>query len=306
MFMIMRIVVVLPAPLGPSRPNITPRGTRKERPSTALNRPKTFDTFSSSMAGFIGSGFFTDGSSRGFPGYSSTISGDGDPSGGREAVATRGKSEGVGGKADRDGGEGGITAGLRPALPTAGGLPLVAGSNPRRAIECARIRHFLAAERCWSGRTGRSRKPVSRKRLRGFESPPLRQSFAGRGTRPQRRLHCSSTPDQTTDTSPRASQNMRSRPSDFVPLADAPGTPPVGTRRCPRPPSATERGVHPDDERPDESSILDDPIVKRRGRAHGAPLSPIGGASRYRRARKKSWSSAALSSARTPPTTSHR
>ena len=28
MFMIIRIVVVFPAPLGPSRPNMTPRGTR--------------------------------------------------------------------------------------------------------------------------------------------------------------------------------------------------------------------------------------------------------------------------------------
>src|SRR6478672_10796075 len=44
MFMIIRIVVVLPAPLGPSRPNTIPLGTLNERSSTARNRPKLFDT----------------------------------------------------------------------------------------------------------------------------------------------------------------------------------------------------------------------------------------------------------------------
>ena len=34
--MIMRIDVVFPAPLGPSRPKITPLGTASDRPSTAV------------------------------------------------------------------------------------------------------------------------------------------------------------------------------------------------------------------------------------------------------------------------------
>src|SRR6266496_3772053 len=50
MFMIIRIVVVLPAPFGPKSPKITPLGTRKERSSTALNLPKAFETFWSSIA----------------------------------------------------------------------------------------------------------------------------------------------------------------------------------------------------------------------------------------------------------------
>ena len=45
MFMIMRMVVVLPAPLGPSRPNIAPFGTSSDRLSTALKRPKALQTF---------------------------------------------------------------------------------------------------------------------------------------------------------------------------------------------------------------------------------------------------------------------
>ena len=44
MFMIMRMVVVLPAPLGPSRPNTIPFGTLNESASTALKRPKLFET----------------------------------------------------------------------------------------------------------------------------------------------------------------------------------------------------------------------------------------------------------------------
>jgi hypothetical protein len=36
---IMRIVVVLPAPFGPSSPNSSPRGTSSEMPSTAVNLP---------------------------------------------------------------------------------------------------------------------------------------------------------------------------------------------------------------------------------------------------------------------------
>ncbi len=66
MFMIIRIDVVLPAPLGPSRPNIAPRGTFRDRLSTALNLPKAFETFVSWIAfsigvadyyGFLGAGF---------------------------------------------------------------------------------------------------------------------------------------------------------------------------------------------------------------------------------------------------------
>src|SRR5918997_6785037 len=37
---IMRIVVVLPAPLGPRKPNTSPRCTVKSTPSTATSRPK--------------------------------------------------------------------------------------------------------------------------------------------------------------------------------------------------------------------------------------------------------------------------
>ncbi len=63
MFMIIRIVVVLPAPLGPSSPNIDPLGTFKERLSTALNLPKAFETFVSWIAFSIGAGDY-----YGFPG----------------------------------------------------------------------------------------------------------------------------------------------------------------------------------------------------------------------------------------------
>ena len=51
MFMIIRMVVVFPAPLGPSSPKATPWGTRKERSSTAGKRPKILLTFWSSIAG---------------------------------------------------------------------------------------------------------------------------------------------------------------------------------------------------------------------------------------------------------------
>src|SRR5512142_3349170 len=50
MFMIIRIVVVLPAPFGPRRPNIAPAGTRNERSSTARNLPNCFVTFRRSIA----------------------------------------------------------------------------------------------------------------------------------------------------------------------------------------------------------------------------------------------------------------
>src|SRR5262249_37900640 len=60
MFMIIRIVVVLPAPLGPRRPNTRPFGTLKDRPSTPLNLPQTFETPFSSIAVSIGSPFPTD------------------------------------------------------------------------------------------------------------------------------------------------------------------------------------------------------------------------------------------------------
>src|SRR5262245_62667385 len=53
MFMIIRRVVVLPAPFGPSRPNMAPRGTRRESESTALKRPNALVTSESSIALFI-------------------------------------------------------------------------------------------------------------------------------------------------------------------------------------------------------------------------------------------------------------
>jgi hypothetical protein len=39
MFMIMRIVDVLPAPLGPSRPKMLPAGTESETSFTAMKLP---------------------------------------------------------------------------------------------------------------------------------------------------------------------------------------------------------------------------------------------------------------------------
>src|ERR1700687_2560973 len=54
MLMIMRRVVVLPAPFGPRSPNIEPFGICRERPSTALNRPKAFETSTSSIAFSMG------------------------------------------------------------------------------------------------------------------------------------------------------------------------------------------------------------------------------------------------------------
>ena len=37
---IMRIVLVLPAPLGPRKPKLSPAATSKSMPSTAVNTPK--------------------------------------------------------------------------------------------------------------------------------------------------------------------------------------------------------------------------------------------------------------------------
>ena len=38
----MRIVVVLPAPLGPRKPNTSPRSISRSRSATAVNSPKRF------------------------------------------------------------------------------------------------------------------------------------------------------------------------------------------------------------------------------------------------------------------------
>ena len=48
---IIRTVVVLPAPLGPSIPSTVPRGTLKLTPSTATVSPKCLTSCSASMAG---------------------------------------------------------------------------------------------------------------------------------------------------------------------------------------------------------------------------------------------------------------
>src|SRR3954463_2413022 len=48
-----RIVVDLPAPLGPSRPTHVPAGTSRSRPSTAVIAPKRFTTPRSRMAGSL-------------------------------------------------------------------------------------------------------------------------------------------------------------------------------------------------------------------------------------------------------------
>src|SRR5262252_598379 len=60
MFMIMRIVVVLPAPFGPSKPNIAPLGTDRERLSTARNFPNDFETPVRPIAVSIGSTIITE------------------------------------------------------------------------------------------------------------------------------------------------------------------------------------------------------------------------------------------------------
>src|SRR4030095_10603591 len=52
--MIMRMHVVLPAPLGPITPYSAPRGTTRSMASTATVVPKVFRTFLSSSAGGIG------------------------------------------------------------------------------------------------------------------------------------------------------------------------------------------------------------------------------------------------------------
>jgi hypothetical protein len=46
----MRIVVVLPAPFGPSRANTPPPGTDRSSPSTALTAPNAFPSPSASIA----------------------------------------------------------------------------------------------------------------------------------------------------------------------------------------------------------------------------------------------------------------
>ena len=48
---IIRTVVVLPAPLGPSIPSTVPAGTLRLTPSTATVSPKCLTRFSASMAG---------------------------------------------------------------------------------------------------------------------------------------------------------------------------------------------------------------------------------------------------------------
>ncbi len=48
MSMIMRRVVVLPAPFGPSRPQIDPGATASETPATATKSPKLLRTSRSS------------------------------------------------------------------------------------------------------------------------------------------------------------------------------------------------------------------------------------------------------------------
>jgi len=53
MSMIMRRVVVFPAPLRPSRPKIEPWGTSNDSPSTAAWSPKLFFSLDSEIAGSI-------------------------------------------------------------------------------------------------------------------------------------------------------------------------------------------------------------------------------------------------------------
>src|SRR6266852_5588463 len=51
--MIIRMVVVLPAPLGPMKPYRAPRGIARSRPVTALVVPKVLFTLLRRMASFI-------------------------------------------------------------------------------------------------------------------------------------------------------------------------------------------------------------------------------------------------------------
>src|SRR5262245_496165 len=53
MSMIIRMRVVLPAPLGPRRPKISPGWTTKEMPSEASLSPYRLTTFSTSRAGIV-------------------------------------------------------------------------------------------------------------------------------------------------------------------------------------------------------------------------------------------------------------
>jgi hypothetical protein len=49
---IMRIVEVLPAPLGPKKPNASPRATSKSMPSTAISSPKRLPKPRAEISGF--------------------------------------------------------------------------------------------------------------------------------------------------------------------------------------------------------------------------------------------------------------
>ena len=56
-------------------------------------------------------------------------------------------------------------------------LEIVCAVTPYRGFESLPLRQFFEKERCRSGRTGRSRKPLTVQAVRGFESLPLRQIF---------------------------------------------------------------------------------------------------------------------------------
>ncbi len=53
---IMRIVLLLPAPLGPRKPNASPRRTSTSMPATAVKSPKRFTSWLATMSGLEGSG----------------------------------------------------------------------------------------------------------------------------------------------------------------------------------------------------------------------------------------------------------
>src|SRR2546425_12272157 len=85
--MIMRIVVVLPAPLGPMKPYSAPRGTTGSRRSTAVVPPNVFLTPSSSIAVFTAIGLSQE---------SAIATGDRDNLRHRVPVARRGRDAGRG------------------------------------------------------------------------------------------------------------------------------------------------------------------------------------------------------------------
>ena len=180
--MIMRIVVVLPAPFGPSSPNIDPRGTCRERSSTAWKRPNAFDTWDSSIAFSIAARIITDSLGRGLglgqnpqdadaasprePVARDAAAPRGGPAGGRPRRGRRGAAGGAGATSSRCVDSAGTVAGRR-APGRRASLRVrelgVAGAPPRRG-RAVPVRS-----------PGRRRERVRGGRLRASRVPRLRE-----------------------------------------------------------------------------------------------------------------------------------